>query len=270
MSGTPNWQPSPELWRKLKPLARQMRREPTAAENRLWSEILAALEPVVGQGQVTSRSRERAGEGTTFEASCYTDPLALEPLSGALADTVAHFGRWRPDVQLRFTTKFAEVEGLAALAHGGRTRARFSVNAEAITRRFEGGTAPLGARLAAMGRLARAGYPVGLTVAPIMPIEGWREAYDGLLARAAAVLPEGADATVELITHRFTPGSKAVLLGWYPATSLEMDEAARVEKRTKFGSVKHVCPRALMAEMRAALEDGVARHLPAARVLYWT
>lgn len=30
------WQPSPELWEKLKPLAREMRREPTAAEAKLW------------------------------------------------------------------------------------------------------------------------------------------------------------------------------------------------------------------------------------------
>ena len=33
------WQPSPELWEKLKPLARQMRKEPTAAEAKLWSRI---------------------------------------------------------------------------------------------------------------------------------------------------------------------------------------------------------------------------------------
>lgn len=33
------WQPEPELWKKLKPLARQMRSEPTAAENRLWQRL---------------------------------------------------------------------------------------------------------------------------------------------------------------------------------------------------------------------------------------
>ena len=233
-------------------------------------EILDGLAPFVGQGRVTSRSRARAHEGTTFEASCYTDPLALEHLSGALSDTVARFGAWRQDVQLRFTTKFAAVDGLVEAAHRGRTRARFSVNAEEVTRRFEGGTASLGARLDAMGRLARARYPVGLTVAPIMPIEGWAGAYDDLLARAAAVLPDGADVTAELITHRFTPGSKEVLLGWYPSTGLEMDEAVRSRKRNKFGGVKYVYPKALMHEMRSALEAGVARHLPTARVLYWT
>jgi very-short-patch-repair endonuclease len=33
------WQPSPALWEKLKPLAQQMRKEPTAAEHRLWQRI---------------------------------------------------------------------------------------------------------------------------------------------------------------------------------------------------------------------------------------
>lgn len=33
------WQPSPPLWYKLKPLARQMRRAPTAAEGKLWQRI---------------------------------------------------------------------------------------------------------------------------------------------------------------------------------------------------------------------------------------
>jgi spore photoproduct lyase len=78
-----------------------------------------------------------------------------------------------------------------------------------------------------MRRLALAGYPVGLTVAPIMPVEGWRERYGELFADVAAALEgvAGLDLTAELITHRFTPGSKEVLTGWYPGTSLEMDEA---------------------------------------------
>ena len=235
-------------------------------------DILAGLAPFVGEGTVTSRSAERAGEGTTFEASCYTDPLGIEPVTGALSDAVAHFGAWREDVQLRFTTKYDGVEPLLGIAHRGRTRARFSVNAEPVTRRFEGGTAKLADRLAAMGRMAEAGYPVGLTIAPIMPIEDWREHYGALVAGAARALSRvnRPDVTAELITHRFTPGSKEVLLGWYPATSLEMDERVRARKRTKFGSLKYVYPAALMREMREAVEGMLARDLPDARVLYWT
>ena len=78
------------------------------------------------------------------------------------------------------------------------------------------------------------------------------------------------DLTVELITHRFTPKSKGVLQGWYPGSKLEMDEALRSRKLTKFGSVKHVYPSATMKEMRHALTRIIAERLPSARVLYWT
>lgn len=235
-------------------------------------EILDGLEAYLGTGTVTSHSAERAAEGTTFEASCYTDPLALEHLSGALAQTVAFFGRWEAAVQLRWTTKFDAVAPFVALDHRGHTRVRFSVNARPITQRFEGGTAPLGDRIRALGTLARAGYPVGLTVAPIMPLPAWRTHYDELLALVEGETRDvvALDLSVELITHRFTPGSKDVLLGWYPATKLEMDEASRSLKRTKFGSTKYVYRKDVMGELRSFFEERVAARLPRARILYWT
>jgi spore photoproduct lyase len=237
-------------------------------------EILAGLDEAVGQGAVTSRNAERSHEGTTFEASCYTDPLALEHLTGSLSAAVQHFGThaWPGDVQLRFTTKYDGVEPLLRAEHAGRTRVRVSVNAAPVAGRFEGGTAKVPARLAAARRLALAGYPVGLTIAPIMPVEGWYQAYADLLERAAGELgavPQ-ADLTVECITHRFTPGSKETLLGWYPRTQLEMDEELRTEKRNKFGGVKHVYPKDVMAELRSGIQGLVAEHLPQARLLYWT
>jgi spore photoproduct lyase len=234
-------------------------------------ELLAELPALLGAGTVTSRSPTRAQEGTTFEASCYTDPLGIEHLTGSLAATVRHFGAWQAPVQLRLTTKFDAIDPLLGVEHHGRTRVRFSVNAAPLARRLEGGTASLPARLAAMRRLALAGYPIGLTVAPVMPVDGWREAYDALFADAATALTDvpALDLTAEFITHRFTSTSKEVLLGWYPGTPLEMDEAARVRKTTRFGSTKHVYPAATMRELRGFLEEALARRLPSARVLYW-
>jgi spore photoproduct lyase len=196
-------------------------------------DILAEMDAHVGKGTVTSTS-DRAGEGTTFEASCYTDPLAMEHLTGSLSATIAHVGTrdWSAPVGLRFTTKFDDVAPLLAVPHGGRTRVRVSVNADEVAGRFEGGTARLPRRIAALRTLAQAGYPVGLTIAPIMPIPQWREGYGALLRDVAAAVADlpGVDLTVECITHRFTPGSKDVLLNWYPRTKLEMDESARVRK----------------------------------------
>ncbi|WP_352396706.1 spore photoproduct lyase family protein [Kineosporia sp. NBRC 101677] len=237
-------------------------------------EILAGLDAAVGQGSVTSGTAARSAEGTTFEASCYTDPLGIEHVTGSLSAAVAHFGAhdWPGRVQLRFTTKYDQVEPLLTVDHGGRTRVRVSVNTGAVSERFEGGTAGVGARLAGAQRVAEAGYPVGLVIAPIMPVPGWREGYAQLLSQAAQALSgvPGLDLTMECITHRFTPGSKQTLLGWYPATSLEMDEASRREKRSKFGGVKHVYTKETMSELRSGFEDLLAEHLPQARTLYWT
>ena len=138
--------------------------------------------------------------------------------------------------------------------------------------RFEGGASSLDARLHALRRLARDGYPVGLTVAPIQPFEGWREGYADLFARTARAL-EGAadlDLTAEFITHRFTPKSKGVLQGWYPGSDLDHDEAKRSRKLTKFGSTKFVYPAPLMRELRDGIPALLRERLPQARALYWT
>ena len=123
-----------------------------------------------------------------------------------------------------------------------------------------------------MRQVALAGDRVGLTIAPIMPLEGWGEAHSALVRDAAAEANGIAnlDLTVELITQRFTPGSKSVLNEWYPGSALEMDEAARVRKTTKFNSVKFVYTPDVMREMRVFFEDAIRTCLPAARVLYWT
>jgi spore photoproduct lyase len=237
-------------------------------------EILAEMDSHVGRGTVTSSTLQRGDEGTTFEASCYTDPLALEHLTGSLSGTIAHVGThdWSGPVGLRFTTKFDGVAPLLDLPHGGRTRVRISVNAPEIAARFEGGTARLPQRIAALRELAQAGYRIGLTIAPIMPVPGWRDGYRTLLQDVAVAVADVADVdlTVECITHRFTAGSKDVLLGWYPRTKLEMDESQRTRKFGKYGSAKYVYPKDTMAELRGWFESELAATLPAARTLYWT
>ena len=73
-------------------------------------------------------------------------------------------------------------------------------------------------RISALRRLADAGYPVGLTVAPIMPVDGWREQYSALLEsvrsrisreRAYSPLVRAAlgDASVELLSPTEAPGA---------------------------------------------------------------
>jgi spore photoproduct lyase len=120
--------------------------------------------------------------------------------------------------------------------------------------------------------MAEAGYRIGLTIAPIMPVEGWRDEYRALLGLAVEALGNmpGADLTIELITHCFTAGSKEVLTGWYPGSSLNMDEATRAQKHTKHGSLKYVYHHDAMEQMGDFFMAELSILFPEARVLYWT
>ncbi|NJN02406.1 MAG: radical SAM protein [Leptolyngbyaceae cyanobacterium SL_1_1] len=218
---------------------------------------------------------EAADRLTTYEVSCYTDPLGIEHLTGGLAACIRYFGS-RDRAQLRWVSKFDAVDDLIDLPHNGHTRCRFSVNAAAIARSLEGGTATVDQRLQAVRRLALpavqggGGYPVGLVIAPIMLIENWREAYTELLDKAAATLDFECDLTFELISHRFTPGSKGILQQWYPKSKLDLDETNRSVKRNKFGGTKYVYEKGTMKELEAFFRGAIAQKFPQAQILYWT
>jgi spore photoproduct lyase len=212
---------------------------------------------------------------TTFEASCYTDLLGIEHLTGGLSKSIEHFSTFS-NTQLRFVSKFAAIEPLLSIDHKNNTRCRISLNAPLVSRRLEGGTASVPERLLALRKLALpkeqggGGYPVGVVLAPIMPIENWREHYSELLHNIRATLDFSCDLTFELISHRFTPGSKELLLEWYPNTSLEMDESTRAVKRNKFGGLKYVYTPGVMKELRTFFEQEIKHLFPEATVLYWT
>lgn len=218
---------------------------------------------------------ERPGQATSFEVSCYTDPLGIEHLTGSLAECIRYFGT-RENGYLRWVSKFDGVDELLDLPHHGHTCCRVSVNAAPISTRLEGGTASVAARLQALRRLALprsaggGGYPVGLVIAPIMPIEDWEGHYQQLFDAIDAALDFECDLTFELISHRFTPGSKEVLQSWYPHSKLEMDESQRIVKRNKFGGLKYVYDANTMKALRQFFEREIGTRFPQAQLLYWT
>lgn len=91
--------------------------------------------------------------------------------------------------RLRFVTKYQHVEPLLALEHNGHTRVRFSVNADYVIKNFEPATSRFEERIEAAGKVARAGYPLGFIIAPIIWYDGWQEGYAELLAKLAQTLP---------------------------------------------------------------------------------
>jgi len=177
----------------------------------------------------------------------------------------------QPLGRLRFVTKYHMVDSLLDARHEGHTRFRFSINAEAVVRRFEPGTSPLDQRMEAARKVYDAGYPLGFIIAPIMVFDGWEEAYASLLGRLREAIPRPAEnLTFELITHRFTMAAKRVIQKHYPKTKLDLDETRRKKKWGRYGRSKFVYPNETMAVVRSTMEHLLARHFPESRVEYFT
>ena len=212
---------------------------------------------------------ERQEDNTTYEVSCYTDPLGIEHLTGSLAQCIRYFGT-RERAYLRWVSKFDLVDQLIGLPHNGHTRCRVSVNADPVSHYMEGGTATVAQRLQALRKLALDGYPVGIVIAPIMAIDHWQEHYSNLFELITQTLNIECDLTFELITHRFTPKSKDVLQTWYPNSKLDLTMENRSEKRNKFGGVKYVYQKDMMSQLKEFITTQIELNFPQAKILYWT
>lgn len=216
-----------------------------------------------------TRLYEQTNGITSYEASCYTDPLAFEHLTGSLQESILHFSH-RENAHLRWVTKYDDVASLLSIPHNNHTRCRVSLNAEDIARTFEIGVATVKNRLFAIKQLAENGFPIGIVLAPIIPYPLWEEGYTSLFKLISLALPIGADLTFEFITHRFTPGSKEILNNWYPSSKLMMDESDRAKKFNKFGGVKYVYKPDVMKLMKNKFSQLVNEYFPQAKILYWT
>lgn len=82
--------------------------------------------------------KERAPEDTRFEASCTSDIVGIDHLTHTLKRAIEHFGQ-TDHGKLRFVTKFHHVDHLLDAKHNGKTRFRFSVNADYVIKSFEPG-----------------------------------------------------------------------------------------------------------------------------------
>jgi spore photoproduct lyase len=214
---------------------------------------------------------ERIPEITRFEAACTSDPVGLEHISGSLTELI-HFMADQPYGRLRFVTKFHHVEPLLGLRHNGHTRIRFSVNADYVIKHFEPATSSFTERIEAAGRVAKAGYPLGFIIAPIIWHEGWQEGYAHLLEKLQASVPQEAipSLTFELIQHRFTKTAKRVIEQRYPKTKLEMDEAKRKYKWGKYGQGKYVYPDEQANALREFITEQIFTKFPQATIDYFT
>jgi len=74
-------------------------------------------------------------------------------------------------------TKSDNVDSILDIPHNDCTIIAWSMNNEMVSRKFEIGAPPFKLRLNAAFKVQKAGYQLRIRLDPIVPFEGWRDAY---------------------------------------------------------------------------------------------
>ena len=220
-------------------------------------------------GQADAYVQERRPRVTIFEGSATSDPIPLEPWTGSLARAIEHFGA-HPFARFRIATKYDGVDPLLGLDHRGHTRIRFTVNSRRVVGSWDKAVAGLSRRIEAARKVARAGYPFGFLIGPIVLYEGWEREYEELVRQIAdAFTPEERSRmSLELIAHRYTPKAKELIESVYAGTDLPMSDDERVWRYGQFGYGKWMYPKEAYAEIKRVVQGAIGRMLPQAKVMY--
>ena len=115
----------------------------------------------------------------TFEIGSNSDLILENVITKNLEWTIPYFAE-KGKGFLTFPTKFHMVDPLLTLPHQGKTLFRMCVNPEEIIQQIELGTSSLDQRIEAVNKMAEAGYPIGILVAPVILVDHWQELYTRL------------------------------------------------------------------------------------------
>lgn len=219
--------------------------------------------------QAKKYMNERLPKTTIFEGSATSDPIPVEPFTHSLAKMITFFGN-TPNGRFRFVTKYNDVDTLLDLPHHGHTEVRFSINTHTVISTYELGTASIKQRLEASRKVAAAGYPLGVLIAPVFLYPNWQEEYRQLLLDLAQELPKSLKypVTFEVISHRYTPRAKDRILQVFPETTLPMNDEDRKYKYGQFGYGKWVYPKDDLGEITAFFTKQINAIFPNGEIKY--
>ncbi|MBE5821312.1 MAG: spore photoproduct lyase [Clostridiales bacterium] len=138
----------------------------------------AYLRLFVNREQMLDRIIKKANENSNlvFEIGSNSDLILENTITNNLVWTIENFAKENKGY-LTFPTKFDMVDNILNINHNKRVIIRMSVNPNKIISKVELGTSNLENRVKAINKLADAGYRVGILLAPIVLIDGWREEY---------------------------------------------------------------------------------------------
>ena len=157
--------------------------------------------------------RPRIGSGE------FTDSLVFDELTQYTQDIVPFF-RARPHLQFEFKTKSTCIEGLLRAGGAENVVIGWSVNAPEFIKNTEHFTPDLTARLKAAAEVARAGYRLGFHFDPVVPFDGWKEAYSQAAEQISQSVPLEKVAWISVGLLRFSRELKKAVENRFPENTI--------------------------------------------------
>ena len=137
-----------------------------------------------------------------FNSGEMADSLAMEHLTRAGREFIPWFATTK-NGYLFMLTKSDNVDDILDLPHNNHTYITWSMNNDEVSRKFEIGAPPFERRLEAAFKVQKSGYPLRIRLDPIIPFNGWQEAYSETIKKIFnKVSPE----RITLGTLRFEEG----------------------------------------------------------------
>ena len=198
--------------------------------------IYVNLPEMIGQ---IARVAAKLAQPTAFYLGKLQDGLALDSLTAYSTVLVPFFARHAFARQV-ILTKSDCVDRLLDLDHGGHTILSWSLNPPEIVAQFEENVPAVEARLEAMRRCAKRGYPVRAVIMPIIPVPDWKALYAAFVERLLTSVP----------LQRLTLGGICIYKGARHLMEAKLGRANAISE--------HIAP-------HAESGDGRARYAPSLR-----
>lgn len=232
-----------------------------------YAKINSNIEDILKQAQ--KYIDERLPYVTIFEGSATSDPLPMEPYAGSLKRAIEFFAK-NPNGRFRFVSKFNDVDTLLDIKHNGKTEVRFTLNTQKVINEYENATAAIKLRLEACRKMANAGYPMGFIIAPVFLYDNYKEDYKNLLLELRENLPNNMvePPSFEVISHRYTPRAKNIIMQVFPDNTLPMNEEERKYKYGQFGYGKYVYNKEDLDDMKEFFEKEIKVIFPESEIKY--
>ena len=126
----------------------------------------------------------------------------MEHLTRACREFISWFGQQKTGF-LYMLTKSDNVDGILNLPHNGHSILTWSLNQAEVSEKYEIGAPAFERRLEAARKVQNAGYRFRIRLDPIVPIDGWKEAYRRTIGKIfETIAPE----SVTIGTLRFEEG----------------------------------------------------------------